>query len=296
MTSWRDKSPATTAEQGMTLTTVRATGKDRAPADRDGRGRVGKGRVGKGMVGRTRRAGTVLIVAGMTAVLGATTAEASVTAHVIVGHGVGYVNVRGAANTSSPVLRTVPSGAAVSLECYVNGQSVTGPFGPSVIWYAMTGGGWVTDALLETGSNSAIAPVCGPVQPSSGRAWGRTSSANTARWSQCTWGAKQKFAEYSGAFPALTGNAKDWYWSARNTGWTTVLDAQPNSIVVFQPRVQGADATAGHVAWVDATQRRADGLYAHVVEMNYAGQGHQWHTRWVKDVAGMSYVLAPPRR
>lgn len=124
------------------------------------------------------------------------------------------------------------------------------------------------------------------------RTWGTTASSNTAQWGQCTWGAKEKFKQATGVYPALTGNAKDWDTSARNTGWTVVLDAEARSIVVFEPGVQGANATYGHVAWVDSVEYRSDGRWIHITEMNYKGVG-VWSQRVVKDVGGMSYILAP---
>lgn len=239
---------------------------------------------------RVRRAGVTAVVAALALGLGASSASAAFTARVIKGHGVSYVNVRSGPSTAGPVLWTIGAGAAVSLDCYSHGQAVTGPYGSSTIWYRLSGSsGWVTDSLLETGSNSAVTGPCS----TSGRAWGQTTSTNTGIWDQCTWGAKEKFREYSGVYPNITGNARQWFDSARANGWTTVLDAQAYSIVVFQPGVHGADPTYGHVGWVDAVERRSDGLYVHVVEMNYAGQGHRWHDRWVKDVVGMSFILAP---
>lgn len=242
-----------------------------------------------GGAARTRRVAATVVALMLAVALGATSAAAAFTARVISGHGVAYVNVRNQASTAGPVVRTIAAGAAVSLDCFSYGQAVAGPYGTSTIWYRLSGGGWVTDALLETGSNNPVTGACS----TSGRAWGQTTATNTGIWDQCTWGAKEKFREYSGVYPNITGNAKQWYDTARAAGWTTVLDAQAYSIVVFQPGVHGADPTYGHVGWVDALERRADGLYVHVVEMNYAGQGHQWHDRWVKDVVGMSFILAP---
>jgi len=182
-----------------------------------------------GWGGRTRRAGAAVAIAGLAAVLGASSAQASVTAHVISGHGVAYVNVRGGASSAGAVIRTIPGGAAVSLECYKIGQAITGPYGVSTLWYNLTGGGWVTDALLETASNSAVTRNCSvpPPAPTVGLAWGRTSTFNDAPPDQCTWGAKQKFKEYSGVYPALVGNAKDWLMSARQTGWTPSSTLSP---------------------------------------------------------------------
>lgn len=63
--------------------------------------------------------------------------------------------------------------------------------------------------------------------------------------------------------------------------------------MVFQPGVQGADRTYGHVAWVNSVERRADGRYINITEMNGAAGPWNWSSRTIKDVVGMSYILAP---
>jgi surface antigen len=134
------------------------------------------------------------------------------------------------------------------------------------------------------------APAQGDVAPSVGQ----TTNANNAMPGQCTDGALQKWFQASGSYPAVSGNAKDWPATARATGWTVVDDPQPRSLVVFQPGVQGASGD-GHVAWVNSTSRRADGLYMNITEMNNAQHGGPgaWNTRDVKDVPNMAYILLP---
>lgn len=128
---------------------------------------------------------------------------------------------------------------------------------------------------------------------STSAAIGVTEATNTGYPGQCTWGAKEKFFEATGLRPAIYGNAKDWTNSAAANGWTTVLDAQARSIVVFQPGVQGADPTYGHVAWVDSVEYRDDGTYITMTEMNGLAGPYVYNTRTVKDVVGMSFILAP---
>ncbi|WEO77493.1 peptidoglycan DD-metalloendopeptidase family protein [Cryobacterium sp. SO2] len=115
-----------------------------------------------------RRALALLLaaVAGIgLSITGATAAQAGVfTAHVISGRGVQFVNVRANTNTTSTILRTIKFGAAVGLNCYQSGGAVKGPYGTSTIWYSIDGGGWVTDAYLETGSNNPVTPKCGVAQ------------------------------------------------------------------------------------------------------------------------------------
>ncbi|HVF13717.1 MAG TPA: CHAP domain-containing protein [Acidimicrobiales bacterium] len=124
------------------------------------------------------------------------------------------------------------------------------------------------------------------------RQWGAVAATNTAVGGQCTWGAKEKFKAATGRYPAFAGNAHEWDTTARNGGWTVVLDAEVRSIVVFEKGVQGASWANGHVAWVEHVEFRADGRWIHIVEMNWTGPW-QWSQRVVKDVAGMSFILAP---
>lgn len=57
--------------------------------------------------------------------------------------------------------------------------------------------------------------------------------------------------------------------------WTVVLDAEPRSIVVFEPGVHGADVTYGYVAWVDTVENRSDGRWITITEMNATGTGQR---------------------
>lgn len=185
-------------------------------------------------------------------------------------------------------------GSHLNLQCYARGQSVKGyysryiPGGWDNLWYKVSDGYWVADVDINTGSNNPVVPACG----TPGRAMGQTISYNTGYAGQCTWGALAQWHAATGYYPYILGNAKDWANSARSHGWTVVADAQPRSIVVFQPYVQGA-SSLGHVAWVTSTQRRADGLYVTFIEMNGPAGPGRWDTRTVKDVVGMSYILAP---
>jgi surface antigen len=127
------------------------------------------------------------------------------------------------------------------------------------------------------------------------RAVGKTVGYNTGMPGQCTWGAMNQFRAYSGRYAALAGNAKDWYRNAKATGWSTSLSPQPNSMVVFQPGVQGA-SPYGHVGWVDRVVPTRSGVAVHIWDMN--GPGGPFSTRWwwTTNSPGMTYILAPPRR
>ncbi|MGI5499853.1 CHAP domain-containing protein [Lentzea sp. CA-135723] len=141
---------------------------------------------------------------------------------------------------------------------------------------------------------AAPAPVSAVTHVQADRAVGATTDHNLGLDGQCTWGAYEKFHEATQRWPLFSGNAADWSASARNNGWTVVLDAEVRSIVVFAPGVQGADPTYGHVAWVDNVEMRPDGTrWISITEMNGAAGPGKWSNRTIQDVVGMSYILAP---
>lgn len=71
------------------------------------------------------------------------------------------LNVRQGPSTGTAVLRTLPNGSAVGLNCYVHGQAVNGRWGVTDIWDQIDGGGWVSDGFVYTGSNNPVVPPCG---------------------------------------------------------------------------------------------------------------------------------------
>ena len=146
--------------------------------------------------------------------------------------------------------------------------------------------GVVPDSVAPTAGVAAAAPAP--------RTFGASVTYNTGMPGQCTWGAMEKFHAYTGRYAALAGNAKDWYRNARATGWSTSPVPQPNSMVVFQPGVQGA-SPYGHVGWVDRVVPTSRGVAVHIWDMN--GPGGPFTTRWWWTITtpGMSYILAPHR-
>jgi hypothetical protein len=59
---------------------------------------------------------------------------------------------------------SVPVGTTVSFDCFVAGQDVSGPYGTEDLWDALDSGGYIPDALVFTGSNSAVVPACPSAQ------------------------------------------------------------------------------------------------------------------------------------
>lgn len=152
-------------------------------------------------------------------------------------------------------------------------------------------------SALSLGPSIATAPANGdPVTVA-----GRTVDHNPldgAYEGYCTWGAQEQIHAHTGYYiKALTGNAETWAGQAEAAGWTVVTDARPHSIAVFDSALVGG---VGHVAWVDSV----NGNTLTITEMNtgYGGSDangyrttgfHQFDTRTVQAVPGISYILIP---
>lgn len=70
------------------------------------------------------------------------------------------MNVRASASTSAAIKGFAANYAKVTIECYVDGDSVTGTFGTSTIWDRIGPGHYVSDTYLQTGSDLPVAPHC----------------------------------------------------------------------------------------------------------------------------------------
>lgn len=240
--------------------------------------------------------------------------EASANARTVTVHTEALdLNVRSAPSVNSQKIGSVPTETQVVIVCFAQGEPFTG--GPyhltTTIWNQLEGGGFVTDAMLNTGSNGPVVPPCvseaskppaastmsapARLPAVAGPAMGKVQKTNDAVAGECTWGAYEKWFQSSGNrfYPDLSGEAKDWADSARAAGWTVTDDPHSRAIVVFQPGVAGAPSR-GHVGWVDSTSQRPDGVYLHVTDMNASGRDPKtWTARNVKSGPGMSYILLP---
>ncbi|MFJ8805731.1 SH3 domain-containing protein [Streptomyces sp. NPDC102490] len=73
----------------------------------------------------------------------------------------GYrVNVRSGPGTHYSVVRVLPEGARVTINCQRTGEWVSGPYGTSNIWDNIGSGQYVSDAYVRTGSDGYVAPRC----------------------------------------------------------------------------------------------------------------------------------------
>jgi uncharacterized protein YraI len=76
--------------------------------------------------------------------------------------GSGNLNVRAQPSTSAQLLGTIRNGMKMVITCFVHGQVFAGgPFGgASDIWNKREGAGFVTDRMLDTGSDGPVVPPC----------------------------------------------------------------------------------------------------------------------------------------
>jgi uncharacterized protein YraI len=224
-------------------------------------------------------------------------AENSVT--VTVNTGSGDLNVRSAPSTTSQRVATVRNGARITITCYARGTVFDGgPYDMSTdLWNRLADGGYVTDAMLDTGSDDPVVPPCATesMRPAQPRAAGRTVGSNPGEEGSALWGALEKwyFASGKRSYPAVDGAPRDLASSARAAGWTVVGEPRDRAVVVIPPGVLDAPGT-GHVAWVDATSSRPDGTYLRITEMAAANTApHIWSGRTVRAVPELSYILLP---
>ncbi|MEV5018922.1 SH3 domain-containing protein [Streptomyces sp. NPDC053780] len=73
----------------------------------------------------------------------------------------GYrLNVRGGPGTGYAIVRVLPEGAKVAINCQMPGTRVSGPYGSSNIWDSIGSGQYVSDTYVRTGSDGYVAPRC----------------------------------------------------------------------------------------------------------------------------------------
>ncbi|GAA4826622.1 SH3 domain-containing protein [Streptomyces ziwulingensis] len=70
------------------------------------------------------------------------------------------LNVRSGPGTGYTVVRVLPEGAKVLINCQTPGTRVTGPYGTSNIWDSIDSGEYVSDAYIQTGSDGYVRPRC----------------------------------------------------------------------------------------------------------------------------------------
>jgi surface antigen len=137
------------------------------------------------------------------------------------------------------------------------------------------------DAVADNGyTNDNDAAVSAPAAPAADANNVTVDSTNTYPVGQCTWYVKDAVSWVGNWW----GNAVDWKYSALKNGRTVDTTPAVGSVVYFAPGVQGADATYGHVAVVDAVN--ANGTIT-ISEANYMGL--MYHTRTIS-TSGLQFI------
>nr|WP_261993974.1 peptidase [Streptomyces sp. t39] len=70
------------------------------------------------------------------------------------------LNVRSGPGTNYRLIKVLPYGASVPINCQTPGETVTGPYGTSNIWDNIANGQFVADAYVRTGSDGYVAIRC----------------------------------------------------------------------------------------------------------------------------------------
>lgn len=225
--------------------------------------------------------------------------SASGSASVTVNTGSRDLNVRSAPSATSQRVGSLPDGAKVLISCYARGTVFRGgPYDLSTdLWNRLSDGGYVTDAMLDTGSNGPVVPPCATesMRLAEPREAGDTVDSNPGVDGSALWGAMEKwyFASGKKSYPAVDGAPSGLAASARAAGWTVIDEPRDRAVVVIPPGVLEAPTT-GHVAWVDSTSNRPDGIYLRITEMAAADKApHIWSGRTVKALPELSYILLP---
>ncbi|MER5770193.1 peptidase [Streptomyces sp. NPDC001985] len=73
----------------------------------------------------------------------------------------GYrVNVRSGPGTNYRLVRVLPLGARVPINCQKPGERIDGPLGTTNIWDCIANGEFVSDAYVRTGSDGYVTIRC----------------------------------------------------------------------------------------------------------------------------------------
>jgi hypothetical protein len=229
------------------------------------------------------------------------------------------VNERSGPGTNYSLAGTIGDGASIVISCQTSGTDVDG----TSVWDELNTSAYVSDYYTNTPTidgftssipqcNSVPAPPTSPPSsppPSTGATpLGQTVGSNPfVEDDFCTWYTEVRFHDYvinhPSMYPAghtyinVGGNAYQWRSSALQHGWTVTATPTANSIVVFQPGVEGADSRNGHVAWVTAV--RPGGRFT-VAELNAFLSNGDYNSSYQPDInsyyhatAGVSFILVP---
>ncbi|MEV6397279.1 peptidase [Streptomyces sp. NPDC051907] len=70
------------------------------------------------------------------------------------------VNVRSGPGTNYQLVKTLPYGARVPINCQKPGERISGPYGTTNLWDNIANGQFVSDAYVNTGSDGYVTIRC----------------------------------------------------------------------------------------------------------------------------------------
>jgi len=90
--------------------------------------------------------------------------------------------------------------------------------------------------------------------PPPGQYYGGGGGPNRFAFGECTYWANMRYHQLTGYWVPWSGNAYQWAYGARASGWVVSSTPKVPSIIVLQPGVQGA-GWLGHVAIVESINK-----------------------------------------
>ena len=106
----------------------------------------------------------------------------------------------------------------------------------------------------------------------------------------CTAYAHGRFAEITGKFPKMYGNAEDWWDEAKKAGYETGPVPKLGAICVWRAgQTHNSADGAGHVAIVEQIKANGD-----IVTSNSAWKGLEFYTQEITKVSGYMYASNRP--
>lgn len=132
------------------------------------------------------------------------------------------LNVRSAPNTSSSIVRSLPNGSGVTLNCWLNGQAVNGRWGTTTLWHSAAGG-YISDGFVYTGTNGPAPgePQCGSTPAPS------TKADRALSWARGQLGA----TGWNGWCDRFVANAYGKSNSGYNTAYAHYLNMKSRGLI-----------------------------------------------------------------
>jgi len=165
-------------------------------------------------------------------------------------------NIRTAPTTGAPIANVLLKNTAITIDCYVNGQTVNG----TSIWDHVPGQGWVSDSLVLTGSDNPVVPNCVSYDRNAAADWARTHAndpASTYRFgNDCTWFVSN--ALWKGGLPETTE------WTRNTTNLSLMADRPyvgPSKAAAAADWFKNALVDAGYatISELDTSDKTAGG-------------------------------------